>query len=60
MKLSAKESENQRKSSHNNTTRRAARQQTQSTQDMTTRTISQSQTHMIPIGYLNDIKNSLT
>ena len=57
-----KESSNepdQSTTSRNDIPRRVTRQQTQSARGMATRTRSQSQTHMISLGYLNETSQSL-
>ena len=59
MKESSKESD-QIKTSRNSTPRRVTHRQTQIVRGLATRTRSQSQTHMISLGYLNDISQSFT
>ena len=54
------ESKQQSTISPNDTPRRVTLKQTQSARGMATRTRSQSQTHMISLGYLNDTRQSLT
>ena len=56
MKESPKESEQQSITSRNNTSRQVIFQQTQGDRGTATRTRSQSQTHMISLGYLSDTK----
>ena len=56
MSESSAGSEQQSTTSHNNTSGRIKRQQTKSAREMATRTRSQSQIHIISLGYLNDIR----
>ena len=58
MKESSKDSD-QSTASRNDIPLRITRQQTQSARVIATKTISQSQTHMVSLGYLYDISQSL-